>query len=116
MTTNATAHANCDHEVSPQARAACRKERRAAALAHSIRRHNVTHQLDRPFGSGNLLHRVCCRYQLAAWDAGTTPHAEHHTSGDCADSILAAIDYWKSRGDIVVPENDLERHAYRMFS
>ena len=34
MTTNRTAHTNCDHEATPAARAKCRKLRKAAAQAH----------------------------------------------------------------------------------
>lgn len=110
-----TAHANCPHEVTSQARAACRKERLAVAQAHAARRANVIRQLDVRLGSSNLLERVCCRYQGAVRRAQDL-HRDHTSHDDCADSILRAIDFWRADGQINVPENDLFRHACRMFS
>lgn len=109
-----TAHANCDHDITPAARAVCRKARHAAVVAHAARQKNVLDQLYRPFGSGNLLHRVCYRYENA--DRSGDSHVNHVSKEDCADAILRAIDYWRNSGDININENDLKHHAYRMFS
>lgn len=106
MTT--TAHANCDHEATPKARAGCRHARKIVNDALDARLLNILSQLDIPFGSGNLLARVCCRYGC--------DHRSHEKPLDCAHAIVAYIDYTRVHSKYVVPESDLRNHAYYMFS
>jgi hypothetical protein len=106
-----TVHANCDHEPTKAARAACRKARNDATDARNKRLGAILTQLEIDMSGYQLLHMVCRRYS----DRYTHDHADHRNNWDCADAIANYIDAEGRKGH-TIPEANIRSHAYRMFS